>query len=805
MEWGLVLAGILLGQIILYGPSLAGWKILLPLDILAQPKVYLPRTAEIARIEPQNAYLSDLVYQFEPARRFAASEWRAGRVPMWAPYQFNGVPVIWPKFSPFLLLECCTPSPVVLAWGQLVAAVVAGLGAYCFFRRALGIGFWPATICAWCYPVTGFFVLWLGFPTSLSVYWLPWLLQTVEETVRGAKPWAPLLLAVATGLTLISGHADVAAQVLLASLVYAAGRWAHLHARGWRKRQARHAGAGVAAGWALGILLAAPFLLPLREYMQSGARLARRTAGQEERPPVGWEALPQVVLPDMYGTMATGSLRLAAENQSESSAAAYAGVLATLVAAPLAFCRRSHRAFTICFLLLLIVSLSWCLNLPGLVALLRLPGLNVMSHNRLTLIGPFAILGLAAIGLDTLAQGTFRWRRWMYFPMVLLASLCAWCVYRSGHVPEPIATQLAGAVSRGNAVRWVQNLDDVNRAQSWFTKSYATAAVWCGIGVLGWALLRRSQGIRPRFLPVVGLLLFGDLLRFGQPKTVQADPALYYPSLPVFEKLAQAGGRIIGDGCLPPNLATMFGLQDVRGYDGVDPARQVELLLAAAKPALSQARYAATLYLAPNLAITTNGEARLSPLLDMLGVRNVLLRGRAPPEARPVVEGLDYWVLKNPGALERVFVPKHVEVETNDAVRLQKLSATDFAAGEVSYVELPLSLPGLVSGTARLLEETPSRIKTALAMETAGLVILTDRWDPGWRAYLGGKQVPVLRANHTLRGVVAPPGEHLLEFCYQPTSFRVGLMLAAAAGAILLAWLGLIVWRRAVGASSQER
>ena len=98
----IVLAGIALGQAILYGPSLAGWKILLPLDILAEPAVYLPRTPAVAKIEPQNRSRSDLIYYGEPARRFAAAELHAGRLPMWAPLNFAGAPFIWPKFSPFL-------------------------------------------------------------------------------------------------------------------------------------------------------------------------------------------------------------------------------------------------------------------------------------------------------------------------------------------------------------------------------------------------------------------------------------------------------------------------------------------------------------------------------------------------------------------------------------------------------------------------------------------------------------------------------------------------------------------------------
>src|SRR4051794_20374580 len=89
-----LVVGIILGEVILYGPSLVGHKILLPLDILAQQNVYIPRTPEIAKIEAQNPTLTDQVYVYEPNRRFASGEFLAGRLPMWAPFEFSGVPFI---------------------------------------------------------------------------------------------------------------------------------------------------------------------------------------------------------------------------------------------------------------------------------------------------------------------------------------------------------------------------------------------------------------------------------------------------------------------------------------------------------------------------------------------------------------------------------------------------------------------------------------------------------------------------------------------------------------------------------------
>jgi hypothetical protein len=125
---GIVMAGLVLEQLILFGPSLIGSRILMPLDLLAS--LYLPRTAEYQDVVHRDNTLSDLVVIFEPSRQFAATELRAGRVPLWNPYAYAGAPfATFAKYSPFMLLYYLLPSPLMLAWMQLLSALVAGGGA----------------------------------------------------------------------------------------------------------------------------------------------------------------------------------------------------------------------------------------------------------------------------------------------------------------------------------------------------------------------------------------------------------------------------------------------------------------------------------------------------------------------------------------------------------------------------------------------------------------------------------------------------------------------------------------------------
>jgi hypothetical protein len=132
-------------------------------------------------------------------------------------------------------------------------------------------------------------------------------------------------------------------------------------------------------------------------------------------------------------------------------------------------------------------------------------------------------------------------------------------------------------------------------------------------------------------------------------------------------------------------------------------------------------------------------------------------------------------------------VPDHDE-------RLRELESPSFNPRETAFVETPVELPQECRGEAEIREEIPTRVKIETRMKTAGLVVLTDLWDKGWRAYLDGQNVPVLRANHAVRGVVVQQGTHSLEFRYQPASFTWGVCAAGLAALTLLMWTGF-AWR----------
>ncbi len=797
----LVLAGIAAGQVVLYGPSLAGRTVLLPVDLLAQPRWYLPQTAA-AGIVPHNVVLSDPVLQYEVQRQFAAAEIRAGRLPLWNPDNFAGSPIV-DSYSPFRLLSYLVSAPIWLAWIQLLKSLVAGAGAFVFFRRVLAVGYWPAAVGAICYPVTGFFVLWQSYPLSATVAWLPWLLLATDRAVRRPAGWGPPALATMT-CVVIASELDLAGQMLIASGVYAL--WAAFDELGRRRRAGASDRklavlkplAATAAAWVLGCMLAAPYWLPLTEYLLSGSRVSERVGGTEERPPVGLTALPQMIFPEIYGSWQKGDVRLIGANRPESSAAAYTGLLATLFLAPLALSSRRHRSRVVLCSILGLLGLGWALNVPGLVQLLRLPGLNLMSHNRFVFVASFAILCLAVIGWTRLRRSAFEQRRWVAIPAALLALVAIWGSYRSIYLPEPLATQIERYMDTGQPVLNVTDGAELERIRHRFAGKYREVAARSVLVGLFWLAFRRGLERRRWFLPVIGVLLLADLLEAGYGWSPQCDPDLYYPEIEVLARLADApDGRVLGIDCLPPNLNRRYRLREVRGYDAVDPARLIELLDAVRDPVSPVPDYARSMWLRPRTLEPSGDGVRLPAVFDLLGVRYLIFRGSPPEDMTATMAGDDYWVAENRRALPRAFVPRRTRVVAGSSQRLALLAAPDFDPRAVAYVETDLDLAGESRGTARIVEEIPNRVTVALELETPGLVVLSDLWHPGWRATLDGEPVDVLLANHALRGVVAPASASRLTFSYRPASLMLGIKLMFVA---LLAW-AVWCWRASRGAA----
>jgi hypothetical protein len=502
--------------------------------------------------------------------------------------------------------------------------------------------------------------------------------------------------------------------------------------------------------------------------MRTSRRIQSRAAGRVETAPAGASALPLVVLPYWEGATLTGAVFLRPGNRQESAATAYAGFLLALVAAPLAWLgrRRAASAFAAG---LVVVGLAQVLDLPLLSAVLEAWPLRVLRNNRLTLLAGFGLAALGVLGLDALGERPPS-RRFALVAALPTALFGLGSLARALAPPALLADALRGLPAAA-----------AEPLRAWFVSVSAWGAALGAVAILCWlALALRPPS--PRAASMLGVFGLAELALSAATVFPLSDPSLYYPRLPALEALARApAGRICGIGCLPPNLNQTHGLADVRGFDGADPERLLDLLERIERPGGPRSpEYARTLLFAPALP---------SPVADMLGLRYLVHRGDPPPGTRPLLAAPDYYVIENPSALPRVFVPRGVGRVADDAERLRCLTSPSFAPRELALVESPdAPVFGAVSGEARLLVDEEERLVIAADMQTDGLVVIADLWDPGWKAFVDGRERPVLRVNHALRGVAIGKGSSQVELRYEPESVARGLAAAYAALMAAGAW-----------------
>jgi hypothetical protein len=153
-----------------------------------------------------------------------------------------------------------------------------------------------------------------------------------------------------------------------------------------------------------------------------------------------------------------------------------------------------------------------------------------------------------------------------------------------------------------------------------------------------------------------------------------------------------------------------------------------------------------------------------------------------------------------PGAVARYYSPPRVESVVFDDATLDRLAANDFdpkqtllVAGDVGSE----SVAETTSGTVKVLEEGPTRVRLRVTRDQPGWLAAMQSYFPGWHAKVDGVSTPILRANYAFQAIAVGAGTSEVEFSYRPASVRNGSIISVlAALAFVGASIGLVVYHR---------
>ncbi len=130
------------------------------------------------------------------------------------------------------------------------------------------------------------------------------------------------------------------------------------------------------------------------------------------------------------------------------------------------------------------------------------------------------------------------------------------------------------------------------------------------------------------------------------------------------------------------------------------------------------------------------------------------------------------FVYENPDAFPRVYLTSSVETVSRDET-LRALNTYD--SEDIALVEE--DIPGILdyrSGVAKIKSYSPNRIAIEAELDGSGLLVLSEVWYPGWKAFVDGKETEAIRTNYLLRGVYLGPGLHNVEWLFRPASWLYG-------------------------------
>ena len=91
-------------------------------------------------------------------------------------------------------------------------------------------------------------------------------------------------------------------------------------------------------------------------------------------------------------------------------------------------------------------------------------------------------------------------------------------------------------------------------------------------------------------------------------------------------------------------------------------------------------------------------------------------------------------------------------------------------------------------GRAEITRYEPNRVDVKTEASGPSILVLSENHYPGWRAYVDGRRVDVLRVDYNLRAVALAGGAHQISFVYRPWSVMIGFLVSLLTALVLALW-----------------
>lgn len=684
----------------------------------------------------KNFLITDPVRQEYPWRMLSLSLAKSGILPLWNPYNAAGTPLLANQqsapFYPLNILFFVFSFPI--AWGLLVFSQII-LSAYFLYLylKSLRLSWEASLFGGIVFAFSGFSIAWLEWNTVVAtLLWLPLILLSIEKlfiskTKKTYTLWS-LLLLFSLVSSFFAGHLQTFFYVGILSAVYFLGKVVISQ----KKPRNLLAGISVALGFAV---ISSIQLIPLFQFISLSARSIDVVSWTTPGWFIPYQHLVQFVSPDFFGNPTTLNY-FGVWNYGEL--VGYIGIFPLIMVflAVLGVKRKMVWFYGTAVLVGLLFALPTPIGV--LPFTLHVPFLSTAQPTRLLAIIDFSLAVLAGFGFDFLQKNKTK-KIWIAFGIVGIFFIGIWAFILLGkHIftPENLTT------AKRNTI--VPTL--------FFILSF--------LGLVG--IFISTQKIKKAILIGLIILTLVDVLRFADKFIPFTQESYLFPktkSLAFLQKNIGNYRMMTTDSrILPPNFSIMYHLQSVDIYDPLYLQRYGEFIAAMERnePNIS----------APfgfNRIITPHNYQ--SPLINLLGVKYILsLSPLSGSWFKKVFTEGQTQIYTNTSALPKAFfVGKTVEASgKQDAIN--KLFANENNLGNIAITEGIKGDRVYSVGKLTLKKYSANALVLTVSTPKAGFLVVTDTYYPTWKAYIDGKETPIILTDYTFRGIEVPQGNHTVAF-----------------------------------------
>lgn len=189
-------------------------------------------------------------------------------------------------------------------------------------------------------------------------------------------------------------------------------------------------------------------------------------------------------------------------------------------------------------------------------------------------------------------------------------------------------------------------------------------------------------------------------------------------------------------------------------------------------------------------------------VLDMFNVRYLITQN---PQ-----NGAEQIKRRSTAAGNAWFVDRVTFVNSN-AQEMQAISSFDAQKEAFVHEEFKNQLDVSRIGNSpdaeiKLVSYHPDTLKYEYTSPNAAFAVFSEVfYDKGWKAYIDGEEVPIIRADYILRALQVPGGNHSITFVFAPKTMQVSNIISLIASIVLVLGLGLAIWRGRRSRPVQEK